>query len=117
MSDFGLKWGKDFRRRAAQPRQIFLEVPNPPPPTARDCVNSVRTAKDCDVTAHAKPTFAWADLATERERQLTTGKRWERTKRDFRCQFVALLFDLRAPSSTDAPVLLLNEPMDNRKTG
>ena len=55
-------------------------------------MNSARTAKDCDVTAHAKPTFAWADLATERERQLTTGKRSERTKRDFRCQFVALLF-------------------------
>ena len=34
-----------------------------------DCVNSVRTAKNSDVTAHANATFAWADLATERERQ------------------------------------------------
>ena len=73
-------------------------------------MNSARTAKDCDVTAHANPTFAWADLATERERQLTTGKRAERTKRDFRCQFAALLFDLRALSSTVVPVLLLNQP-------
>ena len=69
-----------------------------------------RTAKDCDVTANPNPTFTWADLATERERQLTTEERAERTKRDFRCQFAALLFDLHAPSSTDAPVLLLNQP-------
>ena len=68
-----------------------------------------RTAKDCDVTAHANPTFAWADLATERERQLTTGKRAERTKCDFHCQFAALLFDSRSLSSTDVPVLLLNQ--------
>ena len=34
----------------------------------------------------------------------------ERTKRDFRCQFAAVLFDLRSPLSTDAPVLLLNQP-------
>ena len=54
-----------------------------------DCVNSVRTAKAREVTAHANPTFAWANLATEQERQLT-GKRAERTKRDFRCQFAAL---------------------------
>ena len=27
----------------------------------------------------------WADLATGRERHLTTGKRAERTKHDFRC--------------------------------
>ena len=73
-------------------------------------MNSARTAKDCDVTAHANPTVASADLATERERHLTTGKRAERTKSDFRCQFAALLFDLRAPSSTDAPVLLRNQP-------
>ena len=73
-------------------------------------MNSARTAKDCDVTGHTNPTFAWADLATEHERQLRTGKRAERTKRDFRCQFAALLFDLRAPSSTDAPVVLLNQP-------
>ena len=31
-----------------------------------------------------------ADLATERESQLTTGKRAESTKRDFRCQFAGL---------------------------
>ena len=68
-----------------------------------------RTAKDCDVTAHANSTFAWADLATERERQLTTGKRAERTKCDFHCQFAALLFDSRSLSSTDVPVLLLNQ--------
>ena len=72
-------------------------------------MNSARTAKDCDVTGHANPTFAWADLATKHERQLTAGKCAERTKRDFRCQFAALLFYLRAPSSTDAPVLLLNQ--------
>ena len=39
-----------------------------------------------------------------------TGKRVERTKRDFRCQFAAVLFDLHSPLSTDAPVLLLNQP-------
>ena len=33
-----------------------------------DCVNSARTAK-----VHANPTFAWTDLATAEERQLTTG--------------------------------------------
>ena len=48
-----------------------------------------RTAKDREVTAHANPTFAWANLATEQERQLT-GKRVERTKRDFRSKFAAL---------------------------
>ena len=68
-----------------------------------------RTAKDSDVTAHANPTFAWADLATERERQLTTEERAERTKRDFRCQFATLLFDLRPLPSTDVSVLLLNQ--------
>ena len=58
-----------------------------------------------------------ADLATELERQLTTGKRAERTKHDFRCvpnlplcHWPSQLFDLRAPSSTDVPVLLLNQP-------
>ena len=30
-----------------------------------DCVNSARTAKDREVTAHTNPTFAWANLATE----------------------------------------------------
>ena len=61
-----------------------------------------------------------ADLATGREHQLTTGKRAERTKHDFRCSICrsailyhwsSQLFDLRAPSSTDAPVLLLNQPI------
>ena len=42
-----------------------------------------------------------AHLATEQERQLTTGKRVERTKRDFR-------FSICAPWSTDVPVVLLN---------
>ena len=59
-----------------------------------------------------------ADLATERERHLTTGKRSERTQLDFRyvtnlplCHWSSQLFDLRAPSSTDVPVLLLNHPI------
>ena len=59
-----------------------------------------------------------ADLATERERRLTTGKRSERTQLDFRygtnlplCHWSSQLFDLRAPSSTDVPVLLLNHPI------
>ena len=90
-------WG--FQETCRTPHPIFLEVPSPP----GDCVNSARTAKDRDVTAHAYPTFAWADLTTERERQLTTGNR-------FRCQFAALLFDLHALSTTDVPVLLLNQP-------
>ena len=58
-----------------------------------------------------------ADLATGRKRQLTTGKRAERTKHEFRtvpdmplCHWSSQLFDLRTPSSTDVPVLLLNEP-------
>ena len=59
-----------------------------------------------------------ADLATERKRRLTTEKRAERTKHDFRCPIYLLchwlsqLFDLRAPSSTDVPVLSLNQPID-----
>ena len=60
------------------------------------------------------------DLATEQERQLTTGKRAERTKRDFRCPiclsaiYQASCLILRAPSSTDDPGLLLNQPRRNR---
>ena len=56
------------------------------------------------------------DLATEQERQLTTGKRAERTKHDFRCPICRSAIDqascliLRAPSSTDDPGLLLNQP-------
>ena len=46
------------------------------------------------------------DLATERERQLTTEKRAERTERG--AQFLSK-FDLRALSSTDVTVLLLNQ--------
>ena len=47
---------------------------------------------------------------------MTRGKRAERTKHDFHvlnlplCHWSSQLFDLRAPSSTDAPVLLLNQP-------
>ena len=62
-----------------------------------------------------------ADLATERERHLTTGKRPERTKLDFRYPIAALhwsiqLFDLRAQSSTDVPVLLLTQPNQSTAT-
>ena len=55
-------------------------------------------------------------LATGRERQLTTGKRAERTKHDVRCSIIrsaigqASCLILHAPSSTDVPVLLLNQP-------
>ena len=54
-------------------------------------------------------------LATGREHQLATRKRAERTKHDFRCLICRSaigqqLFDLRAPLSTDVPVLLLNQP-------
>ena len=57
----------------------------------------------------------WADLATEWEGHLTTGKREPGgTKLDFRCPIcrsaISQLFDLRTPSSTDVPVLLLNQP-------
>ena len=65
----------------------------------------------------------FTDLATEREGHLTTGKRAERTKLDFRCpmcrsaalplcHWSSQLFDLRAQSSTDVPVLLLNQPLN-----
>ena len=57
-----------------------------------------------------------ADLATERERYLTTGMRAERTKLDRLpvpnlplSHWSSQLSDLRAPSSTDVPVLLLNQ--------
>ena len=59
-----------------------------------------------------------ADLATGQERQLTKGKRAERTKHDFRCPIYrsvidqsSQLFNLRAASSIDVPVLLLNQPI------
>ena len=39
---------------------------------------------------HGARSIYQADLATERERHLTTGKRAERTKFDFRCAFTAL---------------------------
>ena len=66
------------------------------------------------------PLIYSADLATGWERQLTTGKRTERTKHDFRCPICrsaigqawsSYLFNLRAPSSTDVPVLWLNQPI------
>ena len=50
------------------------------------------------------------DLATEREGHLTTEKRLERTKLDFWCHWSSQLFDLRALSSTDVLILLLNQP-------
>ena len=52
------------------------------------------------------------------KRYLTTGKRAKTTKLDFRCPILSLchwssqLLDLRAPSSTDAPVRLLNQPIN-----
>ena len=59
-----------------------------------------------------------ADLAKGQERQLTKGKRAERTKHDFRCSICRFaidqssqLFNLRAASSIDVPVLLLNQPI------
>ena len=45
--------------------------------------------------------------------ELTTGKYAERTERDFNlllCHWSSQLFDLRASSSTDVPVLLLSQP-------
>ena len=59
-----------------------------------------------------------ADLATEWERQLTTRKRAERTQLDVRslivppCHWSRQLFNFRAPSSPDVPVLFLNQPTD-----
>ena len=50
-----------------------------------------------------------ADLTTERERELMTEKRAGKAERDFRCSILSR-FDLRAPSSTDVTVLLLNQP-------
>ena len=59
----------------------------------------------------------FTDLATEGERHLTTGKRAERTKLDFRCPMCRSATGqasclICAQSSTDAPVLLLNEPLN-----
>ena len=58
-----------------------------------------------------------ADLATGRERQLTKGKRAERTKHDFRCSIcrsaigqASCLICARRYISTDVPVLLLSQP-------
>ena len=64
-----------------------------------------------------------ADLATEPERQLTTESARKGLNTTSGAQFVALrlvkpsnqLFHLRAPSSTDVPVLLLNQPIISRK--
>ena len=59
-----------------------------------------------------------ADLATERERHLTTVKRVERTNLDFRCPIchtaigqASYLVCARPALSTDVPVLLLNQPV------
>ena len=57
-----------------------------------------------------------ADLAIEWEHYLTTGKSAERTRLDFRCPICrstigqSQSFDLHALSSTDIPILLLNQP-------
>ena len=77
-------------------------------------------ARNCEVRHHSRVCHCrLADLATELERHLKTGKRAERTKLDFRCPFClplchlsSELFDLRAPSSTDAPALLLNKAIN-----
>ena len=58
----------------------------------------------------------WADLATERERHLTTGKRAVMTKLNFRRPICRCATDqasclICAPSSTDVPALLLNQPI------
>ena len=77
-------------------------------------------ARNCEVRHHSRVCHCrLADVATELERHLKTGKRAERTKLDFRCPFClplyhlsSELFDLRAPSSTDAPALLLNQAIN-----
>ena len=62
------------------------------------------------------PVQKQADLATERERHLTTAKRAERNKLDFRCPICrsavgqTSCFICARRSSTDIPVLLLNQP-------
>ena len=79
-----------------------------------DC--SILTQKDL-----IRPQGVWADLAKERERHLKTGKRAERTKTRLPvpnlplCHWSSQLFDLREPSSTDVPVLLLNQPIRELK--
>ena len=57
----------------------------------------------------------YADLATRRERHLTTESARKGLNSTSGAQFAALplvkpVLDLRAPSSTDVPVLLLNQP-------
>ena len=53
---------------------------------------------------------------------MTTGKRAKTTKLYFWCPNLSLchwssqLFDLRAPSSTDVPVLLLNQPITDTRS-
>ena len=58
-----------------------------------------------------------ADLATERERQLTTKKRANRFPVLILplCHWSSQQLHLRAPSSTDVPVLLLNKPIYRSK--
>ena len=88
---------------------------HPPPPPPQPFFN-VGTSQ---ITCALKSTvtykirlifFIW-------ERHLTMGKYAERTKLDFRCPIFPLthwssqLFDLPAPSSTDVPFLLLNQPI------
>ena len=55
-----------------------------------------------------------ADLATKRKRHLTTGKRT--VPNQPLCHLLNQSFDLRAPSSTDVAVVLLNEPINRLPT-
>ena len=57
-----------------------------------------------------------ADLATGRERQLTTGKRAERTKHDFRRSICSSAIG-QASCLIDVPVLLLNQSNITVSTG
>ena len=77
----------------------------------------LRECNNC-ITLQLNPISAnLADLATGQERQLTKGKRAERTKHDFRCPICrspigqASCLICAAASSIDVPVLLLNQPI------
>ena len=66
---------------------------------------------------HCPLDFYYADLATEQERQLMTGKHMESTELEFRCPIYTTLplvkpvAWLSCALSTDVAVLLLNQPI------
>ena len=66
---------------------------------------------------HCPFVFYYADLATEQERQLMTGKHMESTELEFRCPIYTTLplvkpvAWLACALSTDVAVLLLNQPI------